>query len=90
MCGIAGFCNHPSHWKENIEKMKEAIAKSSQYAETYKNWNGTSNPTYDDVINYKEYTEFKTSTFEIAQKTDYHPNGQIQKIYLKWKNLEIL
>lgn len=21
MCGIAGFCNHPGNWKENIEKM---------------------------------------------------------------------
>ena len=21
MCGIAGFCNHPERWKENIEKM---------------------------------------------------------------------
>lgn len=21
MCGIAGFCNHPKNWKENIEKM---------------------------------------------------------------------
>lgn len=21
MCGIAGFCNHPENWKENIEKM---------------------------------------------------------------------
>lgn len=25
MCGIAGFCNHPSHWKENIEKMNDRM-----------------------------------------------------------------
>lgn len=25
MCGIAGFCNHPKNWKENIEKMNERM-----------------------------------------------------------------
>lgn len=25
MCGIAGFCNHPENWKENIEKMNERM-----------------------------------------------------------------
>lgn len=25
MCGIAGFCNHPNNWKENIEKMNERM-----------------------------------------------------------------
>lgn len=25
MCGIAGFCNHPAGWKENIEKMNNRM-----------------------------------------------------------------
>lgn len=25
MCGIAGFCNHPKNWKENIEKMNKRM-----------------------------------------------------------------
>lgn len=25
MCGIAGFCNHPANWKENIEKMNNRM-----------------------------------------------------------------
>lgn len=25
MCGIAGFCNHPEHWRENIEKMNDRM-----------------------------------------------------------------
>ena len=25
MCGIAGFCNHPDKWKENIEKMNDRM-----------------------------------------------------------------
>ncbi|MDE7477789.1 MAG: asparagine synthase (glutamine-hydrolyzing) [Lachnospiraceae bacterium] len=25
MCGIAGFCNHPVNWKENIEKMNNRM-----------------------------------------------------------------
>ncbi|MBD5451123.1 MAG: asparagine synthase (glutamine-hydrolyzing) [Lachnospiraceae bacterium] len=25
MCGIAGFCNHPTNWKENIEKMNQRM-----------------------------------------------------------------
>ncbi len=25
MCGIAGFCNHPKNWKQNIEKMNERM-----------------------------------------------------------------
>ncbi len=25
MCGIAGFCNHPANWKENIEKMNQRM-----------------------------------------------------------------
>ena len=25
MCGIAGFCNHPENWKENIHKMNERM-----------------------------------------------------------------
>lgn len=25
MCGIAGFCNRPTNWKENIEKMNERM-----------------------------------------------------------------
>jgi len=25
MCGIAGFCNHPEHWKDNIHKMNERM-----------------------------------------------------------------
>ncbi len=25
MCGIAGFCNSPKNWKENIEKMNQRM-----------------------------------------------------------------
>lgn len=25
MCGIAGFCNHPTNWKENIHRMNERM-----------------------------------------------------------------
>ena len=25
MCGIAGFCNHPTNWRENIHRMNERM-----------------------------------------------------------------
>lgn len=85
---LLSTCYSSSYSKSvNITKMKEAIANSSKYANDYENWPSTpTDPTYDAIINYKEYTEFKTSTFERNQETEYYDNGQIKNIFLKWKN----
>ncbi len=39
----------------------------------------------DQIKNYKEYTEFRTSTFILKQDAEYK-NGQIKSLYFKWKN----
>lgn len=54
------------------------------------NWtgNGTGSNswlTLSNIKNYKEYTEFRTSTFEVQKDSDYE-NGQIKNLYFKWKN----
>lgn len=60
---------------DNEKKITEALG-----GESWKN-----KFKIDEIKNYKEYTEFRTSTFVPEKDSDYK-NGQIQKLYFKFKN----
>lgn len=49
----------------------------------YNNWTGTTSPTLNAIKKYRQYSEFKSSTFVQAQDTEYQ-DGQIKNIYLKF------
>jgi len=67
----------------NKAKIKEALLKID--GSTYSSWNGTNmDPTYDAIKNYKPYSEFKTSTFELTSEPEYAPNGQIKGFIFKF------
>lgn len=76
---------YSKYGNDGEDKMKEILIAENK--NLYQNWrlNGNTFPTEKDIINYKEYTEFKTSTFKIAQDPVYE-NGQIQKLYFRWDN----
>lgn len=67
---------------ENVKNIKKVLIEKN--ASTYASWDGTSFPELNLIKNYKECTEFRTSTFEVSQDPEYE-NGQIQKMYFKWK-----
>lgn len=58
----------------NISKMKEKLLEINPNA--YANWNGTTAPTLNTIGKYKQYSEFKSSTFRIVGEPQYR-NGQI-------------
>ncbi len=76
---------YSKYGNDGEDKMKEILIAENK--NLYQNWrlNGNTFPTEKDIINYKEYTEFKTSTFKIAQDPVYE-NGQIKDLYFKWDN----
>ena len=41
--------------------------------------------TIDKIYNYREYSEFKTSKFEVNDSIEYYDNGQIKKLSFKYK-----
>lgn len=67
---------------ENKKNIKDELLLID--ADKYKNWNGTStSPTLGAIKKYRQYSEFKSSTFVQAQETEYQ-DGQIKNIYLKF------
>lgn len=66
---------------ENKSNIKEKLLEinSSKYA----GWTGTTSPTLNAIKKYRQYSEFKSSTFVQAQDTEYQ-DGQIKNIYLKF------
>lgn len=69
--------------QDNINNVKKVLVENKGSA--YESWNGTTNPTIEQIKNYKEYTEFRTSTYIIEKDPEYE-NGQIKNLYFKWKN----
>ena len=68
---------------DNIKNIREKLKEINE--STYKNWNGTSpSPTLDTIKKYRQYSEFKSSTFVQDKNVEYQ-NGQIKNIYLKFK-----
>lgn len=74
-----------NNYNDREKKIKEALLEIND--SLYNDWrlNGTQSPTEKQIKNYKEYTEFKTSTFVLSQDPEYE-NGQIKNLYFKWKN----
>ena len=67
---------------DNISNIKEKLLEID--ANTYRNWNGTApTPTLDTIKKYRQYSEFKTSTFVISRDPEYE-NGQIKNLYFKF------
>lgn len=68
----------------NINKIKAKLVEIK--GEEYKDWNGTNKqPTLEGIKNYKEYSEFKSSSFVPSKDPEYE-NGQIKKLFFKFKN----
>lgn len=69
--------------QRNIENIKKVLIEKNGSA--YQNWNGATEPTLEQIKNYKEYTEFRTSTFVLSKDPEYE-NSQIKNLYFEWKN----
>ena len=66
---------------EEIEnKLKEKLLEIN--SNEYKNWNGSTTPTLNAIKKYRQYSEFKTSTF-IAKDSEYE-DGQIKNMYFEF------
>ena len=62
------------------EKREEKLLEIN--SNEYKNWNGTTTPTLNAIKKYRQYSEFKTSTF-IAKDSEYE-DGQIKNMYFEF------
>lgn len=67
--------------QNSINKIKEKL-KEIDYNK-YKDWNVNTTPTLDQIIKYRQYSEFASSTFVVDAPPEYN-NGQIQKLYFKF------
>ena len=54
MCGIAGFCNHPTNWKENIHRMNERMLHRGPDAGGF--WANEDASVYLDIADYLLWT----------------------------------
>ena len=70
----------------NIQNRLYDNAKSIAEQTAAKNWNGQRNNQFDEIIHYKEYSEFKSSKFKIdsSKYIEYYSNGQIKAMYFKF------
>ena len=68
--------------QENITNIKEKLLEINSVS--YINWNGKSSPTLDTIKKYRQYSEFKSSTFKISEEPHYADNGQIQHLFFKF------
>lgn len=66
---------------ENINPIKEKLMEIDK--NTYSSWNG-SNPSLNIIKKYRQYSEFKSSTFKIAEEGPQYKNGQIYKLHFKF------
>lgn len=67
---------------ENIANIKEKLVEID--SNKYSSWNGTTpTPTLDTIKKYRQYSEFKTSTFVISKDSVYE-DGQIKDLYFKF------
>lgn len=66
---------------DNKKNIKEKLLEidSNKYA----SWTGTTSPTLNAIKKYRQYSEFKSSTFVQSQNTEYQ-DGQIANIYFEF------
>lgn len=69
----------------NYDKLKQVEDNSNEYKKAIKEITGRDiQITISDIEKYREYSEFKTSTFEPGE-VKYHENGQVKEISFKFK-----
>lgn len=71
----------------NYDKLKEVEGKNDEYANAMKEITGRAgvNVGIKDIEKYREYSEFKTSTFKPGE-VKYHSNGQVKEMSFEFKN----
>lgn len=71
-------------FSKNDDENKNAIKNKLKEIDRnkYSTWNGN-NPSLDTIKKYRQYSEFKSSTFKIAEEPQYK-NGQIYKLHFKF------
>lgn len=71
----------------NYDKLKEVEGKNDEYANAMKEITGRTdvNIKIADIEKYREYSEFKTSTFKPGE-VKYHSNGQVEEMSFEFKN----
>lgn len=79
---LSSIYSNYSNERQAINAIKESLEKINQTK--YKNWNGNNmSPTLNQIKNFKEYSEFKTSTFKLSRTPEYE-NGQIKNLYFEF------
>lgn len=70
---------------KNIETIRERLCELFPDGR-YEEWNGnTPLPTLATIVKYRQYSEFKTSTFEVSSDPTYYDNGQVETLSFKFK-----
>lgn len=70
---------------KNIETIRERLCELFPDG-GYENWDGNMPlPTLGTIVLYRQYSEFKTSTFEVSSEPTYYSDGQIQKLFFEFK-----
>ena len=71
----------------NYDKLKAVEGKNDEYANAMKEITGRAgvNVGIKDIKQYREYSEFKTSTFKPGE-VKYYPNGQVKEMSFEFKN----
>ena len=71
----------------NYDKLKEVEGKNDEYTKAMKEITGRTgvNVGIKDIEKYREYSEFKTSTFKPGEVT-YYSNGQVKEMSFEFKN----
>lgn len=67
--------------RDSKKRIKDYLVEIDK--EKYKNWNGSQYPTLNQIRNYKEYSEFKSSKFEAYKNPEYE-DGQIKNLYFRF------
>lgn len=82
---LSGVYNPNESEQVNIKNIKAKLLEidSAQGTNKYTNWNKNMQPTLDVIKNYRQYSEFKSSTFVVSQDPVYE-NGQIKELYFKF------
>lgn len=71
----------------NYDKLKAVEGKNDEYANAMKEITGRAgvNVGIKDIEKYREYSEFKTSTFKPGE-VKYYSNGQVKEMSFEFKN----
>lgn len=79
---LSSIYNGNENERTNIANIKEKLLEINY--ELYKEWDGkTTSPTLNTIKKYRQYSEFKGSTFVISQEPKYE-KGQIKDLFFKF------